>query len=72
MYANYGHTLTMVVFLAILHKQANYDDSYNEINQQMSLISGKRMQCLLEEDLKYYNGYHIPKSWAYVNHGDIS
>ena len=26
------------------------------------------MQCLLEVP-KYHNGYHIPKLWAYVNHG---
>ena len=29
------------------------------------------MQCLLEEVLKYHDGYHIPKLWAYVNHGSF-
>ena len=33
----------------------------------MSLISGKRMQCLMEEVLKYHNGYYIHKLQANVN-----
>ena len=36
----------------------------------MSLIKGSvRMQCLLEEVLKYHDGYHIPKLWAQDNLG---
>ena len=34
----------------------------------MSLISGKRVQFLLEEVLKYRNGYNISKLWAYLTH----
>ena len=72
MYTNYGHTLTLVVFCNTksLHQRANYDDRYNEIYQQMSLNSRKRMQCLLEA--AKYNGYHMPKLLVYDSHGMFS
>ena len=50
----------MMVTIYPNYGQDNLGILYDEINQQMSLISGKRMQCLLEEVPKYHNGYHIP------------
>ena len=44
------HGSFLAILIESLHKQANYEDPCNGINQQMSLVSGQRMrQCLLEE-----------------------
>ena len=67
-YVNHGSSLA--IKSSHYGDRATYDDRYNEKNQQMSLNSRKRMQCLLE--VPKYHGYHIPKLWAYVNHGTES
>ena len=68
-YPNYGHTLTMVFFKPYENKSLHKQAKYCEINQQLSSFSLKLRTCLLQEVLIYHNGYHIPKLWAYVNHG---
>ena len=61
-YPNKGHMLTMI----FRNKSSQYSH-----NQQLSLFSLKLAICisLFQEVLIYHNGYHIPKLWAYVNHG---
>ena len=45
------------VFLPCLNKDDDDDDE------------AYYLMYLLREVLIYHNGYHIPKLWAYVNHG---
>ena len=61
-YVNHGIFLSNTK--SSLHRQANYGEK-----NQLSLFSLKLTICLLQEVLIYHNGYHIPKLWAYVNHG---